>query len=204
MFGGGLCQPLYIRGDRVTWKVLAEYSWSLTTTQSGSFLCTAASPTPIRVVTRVVRYIHKLSLILEHFMSINSPAAPGLTYTKTELPLRSKTTKKSTKTAKNMILGGWPPCNPPRIEIEENSITLAASRQKLFSWRFGRQVKYIYVKIVNTSKKYYTRQWYNFPWRLVIARKAIYLVGINRQGNAYYQQKILIHHQLIYTYGLHP
>ena len=25
-------------GDRVTWKVLAEYSWSPSTTQSGSFL----------------------------------------------------------------------------------------------------------------------------------------------------------------------
>ena len=67
------------RGDKVTWKVLAEYSWSLTTTQSGSFLCTAASPTPIRVVTREIRYIHELSLILEHSMHISSPAAPSLT-----------------------------------------------------------------------------------------------------------------------------
>ena len=48
-------------GDRVTWKVLAEYSWSPITTQSGSFLCTAASSTPIRGVTREVRYIHELS-----------------------------------------------------------------------------------------------------------------------------------------------
>src|SRR6185436_10268883 len=75
----GPCPPLYIRGDRVTWKVLAEYSWSPTTTQSGSFLCTAASLTPIRVVTREVRYIHKLSLTLEHSMSVSSPVAPGLT-----------------------------------------------------------------------------------------------------------------------------
>ena len=66
-------------GDRVIWKVLAEYSWNPTTTQSGSFLCTAASSTPIRVVTREVRYIYELSLTLEHSMSISSPAAPGLT-----------------------------------------------------------------------------------------------------------------------------
>jgi len=30
-------------------------------------------------------------------------------YTKTELPWRPKTAKESTKTAKEMILGGWPP-----------------------------------------------------------------------------------------------
>ena len=79
MFRGGPCPPLYIRGDKITWKVLAEYSWSPTTTQQGSFLCTAASSTPIQVVTRGVRYIHELSLILEHSMSISSPAVPGLT-----------------------------------------------------------------------------------------------------------------------------
>ena len=73
------CPPLYTRGDRVTWKVLTEYSWSPTTTQSGSFLCTAASYTTIRLVTREVRYIHELSLTLEHSMPISSPAAPGLT-----------------------------------------------------------------------------------------------------------------------------
>ena len=50
VFRGGPCPPLYIRGDRVTWKVLAEYIWSPTTARSGSFLCTAASSTPIRVV----------------------------------------------------------------------------------------------------------------------------------------------------------
>ena len=71
--------PLYIRGDRVTWKALAEYSWSPTTTQSSSFLCIAASSMPIRVVTREVRYIHELSLTLEHSMTISSPAVPGLT-----------------------------------------------------------------------------------------------------------------------------
>ena len=60
-------------------KVLAEYSWSPTRTQSGSFLCTVASSTPIRVVTKEVRYIHELSLTLEHSMSISSPAVPGLT-----------------------------------------------------------------------------------------------------------------------------
>ena len=66
-------------GDRVTWKVLAEYIWSPTTTQSGSFLCTTASSMPIQVVTKEVRYIHELSLTLEHFMSISSPAVLGLT-----------------------------------------------------------------------------------------------------------------------------
>src|SRR6185437_15325878 len=79
VFRGGSYPPLYIRGDRVTWKVLAEYSWSPTTTQSGSFLCTAASSMPIRVVTKEVRYIHELSLTLEHSISISSPAVPGLT-----------------------------------------------------------------------------------------------------------------------------
>ena len=67
------------RGDKVTWKVLAEFSWSVTTTQSGSFLCTAASPTPIRIIIREVRYNHEQSLILEHSMPIGSSAAPGLT-----------------------------------------------------------------------------------------------------------------------------
>src|SRR6185503_5097901 len=79
IFGGGPCPPLYIQGDKVTWKVLAEYSWSPTTIQSGSFLCTAASSTPVRVVTRGVRYIHELSHTLEHSKSISSPTAPGLT-----------------------------------------------------------------------------------------------------------------------------
>ena len=70
----------YISGeDRVTWKVLAEYSWSPNTTQSGSFLCTTSSYTLIRVVIREVRYIHELSLTLEHSMPVSSPAAPGLT-----------------------------------------------------------------------------------------------------------------------------
>ena len=72
-------RPLYIRGDRVTWKVLAEYSWSSSTTRSSSFLCTAASSTPIRVVTEEVRYIHELSLTLEHSMPVSSPAVLGLT-----------------------------------------------------------------------------------------------------------------------------
>ena len=34
---------------------------------------------PIPLVAREVRYIHKLSLTLEHSMPISSPAAPGLT-----------------------------------------------------------------------------------------------------------------------------
>ena len=74
----GPCPPLNIRGDGVTWKVLVEYSWNPTTTQSGSFLCTAASTTPIRVVTKEVKYIHELSLTLEHSMPVSSPAVPGL------------------------------------------------------------------------------------------------------------------------------
>ena len=79
MFGGGPCPPIYIWRDRVTWKVLAEYIWNPTTTQSGSFLCTAASSTLIQIVTREIRYIHELSLNLEHSMPISSPAAPGPT-----------------------------------------------------------------------------------------------------------------------------
>ena len=78
VFRGDPCPPLYIQGDRVTWKVLAEYSWSPTITQSGSFLCTVASSTPIRVVTKEVRYIHVLSLTLEYSMPVSSPIAPGL------------------------------------------------------------------------------------------------------------------------------
>ena len=79
VFRGGPCPPLYIWGDKVTWKVLAEYSWSPIVARSGSFLCTAASSTPIRVITKEVRYIHELSLTLEHSMPMSSPAAPGLT-----------------------------------------------------------------------------------------------------------------------------
>ena len=75
----GSLPALIYPGDRVTWKVLAEYSWSPTIIKSGSFLCTAASSTPIQVVTKEVRYIHELSLTLEHSMPISSPAALGLT-----------------------------------------------------------------------------------------------------------------------------
>ena len=34
----GSLPTLIYRGDKITWKVLAEYSWSPTTTRSGSFL----------------------------------------------------------------------------------------------------------------------------------------------------------------------
>ena len=78
-FEGVAARPYIFRGNRVTWKVLAEYSWSPTTTQSGSFPCTTASSMPIRVVTREVRYIHVLFLILEHSMAMSSPAVPGMT-----------------------------------------------------------------------------------------------------------------------------
>ena len=57
----------------------SQVSWSPTTTQSGSFLCTAASSTPIRVVTKEVKYIHELSLTLEYSTPVSSPAVPGLT-----------------------------------------------------------------------------------------------------------------------------
>ena len=75
----GSLPALIYPGDRVTWKVLAEYSWGPTTVRSGSFLYTPANSTPIWVVTREVRSIHELSLTLEHSMAISSPAAPGLT-----------------------------------------------------------------------------------------------------------------------------
>ena len=88
MFGGGPYLPLYIRGDRVTGKVLAKYSWNPITTQSGSFLCTAANSTPIRVVTKEVKYICETSLTLEHSMSVISPAAPGLTAGADRVPAR--------------------------------------------------------------------------------------------------------------------
>jgi len=52
--GGSLPALICSGGDMVTWKVLAEYSWSPTTIQSGSFLCTAASSMPIRVGTKEV------------------------------------------------------------------------------------------------------------------------------------------------------
>ena len=45
----------------------------------GLFHCNASSSTPIRVVTREARYIHALSLTLEHSMPISSPVAPTLT-----------------------------------------------------------------------------------------------------------------------------
>ena len=78
----GSLPALIDRGDRVTWKVLAEFSWSPTITQSGSLLCTTASSTPIQIVTKEVRYIHELSLTLEHSMSVSSSAVPGLTPTR--------------------------------------------------------------------------------------------------------------------------
>ena len=56
-------------------RVLLESNYNL----AGQFPCTTASSMPIRVVTKEVRYIHELSLTLEHSMSVRSPAAPGLT-----------------------------------------------------------------------------------------------------------------------------
>ena len=48
---------------------------SPTTTRSGSFLVLQLVSTPIRVVTKEVRYIHVLSLTLELSMPMSSPAA---------------------------------------------------------------------------------------------------------------------------------
>ena len=56
-------------------RVLLESNYN----QSGWFPYTIASPTPIQVVTKEVRYIHALSLTLETSMPMSSPAAPGLT-----------------------------------------------------------------------------------------------------------------------------
>ena len=76
-FEGVPARPYISEGTWLHGKVLDEYSWSPTTTQSDSFLCTTASSTPIRVVIRDVRYIQELSLTLEHSMPISNPAAPG-------------------------------------------------------------------------------------------------------------------------------
>ena len=57
----GFLPALIYPGNRVTWKVLEEYSWSPTIIQSGSFLCTAAIP------------------YSRTSMPISSPAASGLT-----------------------------------------------------------------------------------------------------------------------------
>jgi len=72
-------RPYIFWGDRVTWKVLAEYCWSPTTTRSGSFLVLQLVLRLIQVVTKEVRYIHELSFTLEHSTPVSSPAAPGLT-----------------------------------------------------------------------------------------------------------------------------
>ena len=84
---GSLSTLIYL-GDRVTWKVVTEYSWSPTTTQSGSFLCTASSSTSIRVVTKEVKYIYEPSLTLENSMSVSNPAAPGLIAGADRVPAR--------------------------------------------------------------------------------------------------------------------
>ena len=77
VFRGIPYPPLNIRRDRVTWKVLAEYSSSPTTTQSDSLFCTTASSMPIQVVTREVRYIHELSLTLKYFYAYEQSRCPG-------------------------------------------------------------------------------------------------------------------------------
>ena len=74
----GALPTLIYPGDRVTRNVLAKYSLSPTTRRSGSFLVLQLVLLPTRVVTREIRYIHELSLTLEHSMPISSPATPGL------------------------------------------------------------------------------------------------------------------------------
>ena len=76
----GSLPALIYPGDRVTWKVLTEYNWSPSTAQLGSFLVLQLVLCLFdRVVTKEVRYIHELSLTLEHSMPMSSPAVPGLT-----------------------------------------------------------------------------------------------------------------------------
>jgi len=47
---------------------------------------------------------------------------------------------------------------PPKIEGQGKSIYLAASRQRYFSWRFGRQAKQMNDKISIAPRKTYTCQ----------------------------------------------
>ena len=75
----GSLPALIYPGGQVYMEGPSRVQLSPTTVRSGSLLCTAASPTPIWVVTREVRYIHELSFTLEYSMSISSPAVPGLT-----------------------------------------------------------------------------------------------------------------------------
>ena len=49
-------------------RVLLEFNYNL----DRQFSCTTANSTPIRVVTKEVRYIHALSLTLEHSMPIRN------------------------------------------------------------------------------------------------------------------------------------
>ena len=78
-FEGGLCPPLYTLGGQGYMKSPNRVRLESHYNPLGLFPCTAASSKPIRVVTKEVRYIHDLSLILEHSMSVTNPAAPGLT-----------------------------------------------------------------------------------------------------------------------------
>ena len=75
----GSLPALIYPGGSVTWRVLAQYSWSPTTTRSGSFLVLQLVLRLIRVVTREVRYIHVPYLTLEYSMPMSSPVAQGLT-----------------------------------------------------------------------------------------------------------------------------
>jgi len=48
--------------------------------------------------------------------------------------------------------------NPPGVERQRNSISLAASRQVLFPWRYGRQKNQNTGKIYTTPRKINNRQ----------------------------------------------
>jgi len=55
----------------------------------------------------------------------------------------------------------WRPAakqSPPRVERQGNSINLAANRQELFTWQFGRQEIYGNGKMAKAPRKCLNRQ----------------------------------------------
>ena len=85
MFWKDPCPLLYSLGGQgymeSTSRVLLESYYN----EVGQFPCTSTSPTAVRVVTREVRCIHVLFLILEYSTSVSSPAALGLTVSSSNL-----------------------------------------------------------------------------------------------------------------------
>ena len=76
-FGGGSLPALIYPGGQGYMESPSRVQLESYYNTIGSILCTAASSTPIRVVTREVRYIHELSLTLQYSIPISSLAAPG-------------------------------------------------------------------------------------------------------------------------------